>query len=538
MGADIVTDATAEPSTAIAKRRSWLTALPGWLVVALVSAALVGAVALPGPSQFRRPLLAQDEGLLLVYPSEILHGAVPNASFASTYGAASLWSISAAFLLGGESVSTERVVGLVYELALVAALAALAWRRRSPLAAATAGIVSVILRAPLGVAAFAWMGGLAFGAIALLLLDIAFARDGRRWALLAAGACLGLAVSYRLDLSLAVGLTLAGIAVARAKAIPLVLLGALLGSVPLVVNAVEAGIGNVVTGQLTDPLFVSGPGRRLPLSGLATSWLAVLVVCVLIAVAHTALGVVALRRDRTSLAGASSLLIGAFGIGILPQAFQRADGAHVAFVACFVLATAVVVPPPIGRRLVPRVPWAIVTGSLALVLAATASGKEYVRASARSLGLRDDPEIVVSHDGRTLPVDSDEERQDLLALLRQVDESSKPGMTVFVGPQDLRRTNYNDTVLYFLLPHLRPATFYLEMNPGIDIDASSRLVGELQKSDVLILTSRYGKWNDPNDSRTYGPAIANEIVRREFRVIGHWGPWTLLVNVSSSSSST
>jgi hypothetical protein len=335
-----------------------------------------------------------------------------------------------------------------------------------------------------------------------------------------------------------VGLTLAGIAVARAKAIPLVLSGALLGSVPLVVNAVEAGIGNVVTGQLINPIFVSGPGRRLPLSGLSTSWLVVLVVCVSIVVAHTALGVVALRRDRSSLAGVSSLLVGAFGIAILPQSFQRADDAHVAFVACFILATAVVIPPAIGTRLVPRVPWAIVTFGFAVVLAATASGKEYVLASARGLGLRDDPEIVVSHDGRTVPVDSDEDRQDLLALLRQVDESSKPGMTIFVGPQDLRRTNCNDTVLYFLLPHLRPATFYLEMNPGIDLNESSRLVSELQKSDVLILTSRWDPWDEPNNSSTYGPAIANETVRREFRVIGQWGAWTLLVNVSSSSSST
>jgi intracellular sulfur oxidation DsrE/DsrF family protein len=483
-------------------------------------------------------LLSQDEGMLLVYPSEILKGAVPNVSFASTYGAASLWGISAAFLAGGESVGTERAVGLVYELALVAAMAALAWRRRGPLAAATAGIVCVILRAPLGVAAFAWMGGLAFGATALLLLDIAFARGGRRWALVAAGACLGLAVSYRLDLSLAVGLTLAGIAVTRARAIPLVVSGALLGSLPLVVNAVQAGVGNVVTGQLTDPIFVSGSGRRLPLSGLSTTWLVVLVVCVSIAVAHTALGIVALRRDRSSLAGATSLLIGAFEIAILPQAFQRADAAHVAFVACFILATAAAVSPPVVSLRVPRVPWAIVTGGLALVLAVTASGKEYALASARSLGLRDDPEIVVSHHDRTVPVDSDEERKDLLALLRQVDESSKPGMTVFVCPQDLRRTNYNDTVLYFLLPRLRPATFYLEMNPGIDIDASSRLVGELQKSDVLILTSRWDPWSEPNDSRRFGPAVANEIVRREFRVIGRWGSWTLLVNGSSSSSST
>ena len=536
-------DARHRPAPALAAARGFRSTgnvnrarpatLPGWFVSTFASTALVAAVALPVRAQFRMPVTPQDEGMLLVYPSQILAGAIPNLSFSSTYGAASLWSISAAFAVGGQSVRTERAVGLVYELALVAALAALAWRRRGPLAGAAAGIVSMIFRSPFGVAAFAWMGALAFGAFGLLLLDIALASEGRRWALLAAGACLGLAVSYRLDLSFAVALVLAVIGVARPKAIPPVLLGALAGSAPLVVNAAQAGLGNVVLQQLIDPVFVSSPLRRLPLSGLPAVGLLVLAASVSVAVAHLVLGAIAFRRDRASLPGVSSLLVGAFEVAILPQAFQRADAFHVAFVASFVLATAVIIPSRIASRPASRFPWAILAGGVAVVLAVSAFGKPFALASVRGIGPGLAPEILVSHDGRTLPVEHDEDREDLLGLLGRIDETPwKPGMTVFVAPEDLRRTNYNDTSLYFLLPRLRPATFHLEMNPGIDIGENSRLVAELKRSDLLILTNRWDSWDEPNGSSRYGPETANEVVRRRFRPIGRWRFWTLLVNAA------
>src|SRR5438552_13682126 len=35
-----------------------------------------------------------------------------------------------------------------------------------------------------------------------------------------------------------------------------------------------------------------------------------------------------------------------------------------------------------------------------------------------------------------------------------------PGTTLFVGPLDLRRTNYNDTFIYHLMLQLRPATYF------------------------------------------------------------------------------
>ena len=40
------------------------------------------------------------------------------------------------------------------------------------------------------------------------------------------------------------------------------------------------------------------------------------------------------------------------------------------------------------------------------------------------------------------------------------EKSSSPEQRLFVGPLDLRRTNYNDTFIYHLMLQLRPATYF------------------------------------------------------------------------------
>ena len=94
-----------------------------------------------------------------------------------------------------------------------------------------------------------------------------------------------------------------------------------------------------------------------------------------------------------------------------------------------------------------------------------------------------------------------------------------PGETVFVGPQDLRRTNYGPTYMYFeLRDHLRPASYYMEMNPGTANREGSGLADELRSADWLILTSVWDDWDEPNESREYGPTEPNEVVRSSFCV--------------------
>jgi hypothetical protein len=110
----------------------------------------------------------------------------------------------------------------------------------------------------------------------------------------------------------------------------------------------------------------------------------------------------------------------------------------------------------------------------------------------------------------------DETRESTRAILARIRELSRPGESLFVGPQDLRRTNYGPTYMYFLLRELRPASYYMEMNPGTANREGSGLADDLRKADWLILTSEWDDWSEPNDSAEFGPAEPNRVVREDF----------------------
>ena len=52
--------------------------------------------------------------------------------------------------------------------------------------------------------------------------------------------------------------------------------------------------------------------------------------------------------------------------------------------------------------------------------------------------------------------------------------SREPGERLFVGTGDLRKTPYSEAYLYYLLPDLVPATYYIEMDPGVANAPGSR----------------------------------------------------------------
>ena len=93
---------------------------------------------------------------------------------------------------------------------------------------------------------------------------------------------------------------------------------------------------------------------------------------------------------------------------------------------------------------------------------------------------------------------------------------TRPGESLFVGPQDLRRTNYGPTYVYFLLDELEPASYYMEMNPGTTNREGSGLADDLREADWLILSSEWDNWDEPNDSEKYGPSEPNHVVRDLF----------------------
>jgi hypothetical protein len=112
-------------------------------------------------------------------------------------------------------------------------------------------------------------------------------------------------------------------------------------------------------------------------------------------------------------------------------------------------------------------------------------------------------------------------------MFQRIDTLAFPGDRLFVGPADLRRTNYNDTFLYHMLPQLCPATYFLEMNPGSANRANSRLASDIRTADWLILNRLYDNWREPNSSSSNGSDEPNAVVRTEFALCDEFGPYLL-----------
>jgi len=104
-------------------------------------------------------------------------------------------------------------------------------------------------------------------------------------------------------------------------------------------------------------------------------------------------------------------------------------------------------------------------------------------------------------------------------LVGDLSASSKSGQSLFVGTADLRKTPYSDAYFYYLFPELKPATYYIEMDPGVANAKDSGLAGEVAKADWLVLSHVWDGWKEPNDSRNFGPNGPNLVVRRQFCLV-------------------
>ena len=144
-----------------------------------------------------------EEGFMLVFPEEILRGAVPHRDFLHLYGPGSIYALAAVYEVFGTHLYVERMVGFLQ----LSAVAYATWFLLRPFGRriATSGAVvgAFIMLMPLGYAAMAWNGALAFGLCSLATLAAAWRQeDGtRRTVLLALGGVLGgMALLFRPDM--------------------------------------------------------------------------------------------------------------------------------------------------------------------------------------------------------------------------------------------------------------------------------------------------------------------------------------------------
>ncbi len=524
----------------------------------IVFAVIAVAFALPLRGLLRSQGPPMEEGFMLVFPERLLAGDFPNRDFLHLYGPGSVWILAGLYKLLGVSLTVERLFALLQQVGVVAGVYLLARHWGRTIALSCALISLVIIVPPIGLTALAWVGAVALG-----LLGLAAALQSRRATgarsrhfALGAGVLFGIALLFRLDLVLAIALASLVVLWKADRTTRMRMAGGFaLGLSPYLVHLATAGIGNTVKGMILDPVIYLRGGRRLPvpppwdhldgflqragnlqqlnwpIPSLNTSqqlfvWFFFLLgtVSFLVFVA-----VRVLRADRSSFSGLVLLAVSLFSVGLLPQAMQRVDSAHFAWVSCVPVAFLPVAVFEVLRRRGPA--WsirrrALVSGggvAVALVLLLPYfTARTYTDYTFQSFG-HHRIAYKIEHGGRTFYYGRPDVARAANELLPEVERITRPGDRLFVGPTDLRKTPYSDAYLYYMLPDLDPATYFIEMDPGVANRKGSRLADDLRSADVAILSSVWNDWDEPNDARKVGPNEPNRVLRNQFCLVDTFG---------------
>ena len=526
---------------------------------AVAIGALLGFCLLPVRGLLRAPGSSMEEGFMLVFPRLVQGGEVPNVDFLHLYGPGSLHVLAGWYAAFGYTLEAERAFGLLQNLGIVFALYTLTrpWGRT---AAVGAGVVAALLTmTPIGLAALAW-----HGAVALALWSAVFAvrarYTGAVWSWVVAGLLGGLALSFRPDIVIAVSLTIlaAGWAHRRVALRP-VLVGACVGLLPMWVHLVIAGPGPVIDGIVIDPVVRLRPGRELPsppsfgeidgaLQAIAESvppywpipapaanhqlffWF--------FAVIIVAIGVPAgawwfRRRDGSNPQVDTLFIAGVFGLGILPQALQRPDSTHLAWVAMVswpllgaLITHAVSRAVRNSARSGPLARLSVLSGTavvlaLMLVVSPFYTYRYYLLHTRVSVGDLPLP-FLVERDDRKFWFGNPEVANALVAMIPDLEARSEPGDTVVVGPADLSRTVYSDVSIYFLFDDLDPATYFIEMDPGLADAEGSGLAEDIAQADFVVLTNFWSGWLEPNTSVKRQSQEHNRAVADNFCLVGQY----------------
>ena len=73
---------------------------------------------------------------------------------------------------------------------------------------------------------------------------------------------------------------------------------------------------------------------------------------------------------------------------------------------------------------------------------------------------------------------------------------------------------------YYLFPELVPATYYIEMDPGLADREGSGLADDIATADFLVLTNIWTGWNEPNASDEHLSDEHNQAVADNFCLVG------------------
>jgi hypothetical protein len=243
-----------------------------------------------------------------------------------------------------------------------------------------------------------------------------------------------------------------------------------------------------------------------------------------------ALAIVVLARRVTAgvrgpMAAETLLAAGLLGIGVLPQALQRPDSAHFLWVSCVSWPLLIPALADLMARRVPRSTTLTrkVTGAGALLGVLVLLLPFYTVRTWSDLAVRsltgDLDVLEVRRDDRWFYLGDTRPWRAAVEVVDDLDALAEPGERLLVGPVDLRQTAYSDVFFYHLFPELEPATYFIEMDPGLANAEGSRLADDVASADWLILTRYWSGWIEPNDSVIFGSDLPNQVVEERFCLV-------------------
>jgi hypothetical protein len=557
--AEVTGEKTVEvPPEAPGRRKLPKSQVIGWLIFGLACGVSI-------PFSILHSGAALEEGLMISEAWGILHGATIYKSYNFMYGPGGLWLLAGWWSVFGTSLWSERALGDVVAAAIVAATSlafSLAGKGR-----ALTGAFLALAFVDTGIVAFPYpwplhMAIAASFACLVLLEKASRAQPGtrrRRWLLIAAGSLAFLALWVRFDFALVLAPASVPYAI-RLRRDFLVAAGVAMTATLLAYAAqvVDSGWGPTLYQLVVNPQR-EAPGNRLPIPpppdylagyfdrGHATfnsfPWplpapsyplqLDLLFFLDMGLIAFSAARSLQLARRRHPLwplVASFSLL----SLGFVPSTLQRDDATHLIELLFPSLVAAFLAMGTLGGTTT-RSRWVRFAAQGGVVALIVLGAPEWVSSQivanvSGALGAPYNRSYVVSNLGHQFTVGDPQLAASMKASLKLLDTIARPGQTVFVGNSDVRFTPYSDVELYYMLPQLKPSTYFVILYPDISLHHVKRYVLEISRADFLLLDSTYSGFAEPNESRMLGPEVEERAVRDHFCQVASYGAFTVYVN--------
>jgi hypothetical protein len=495
---------------------------------------------------FHSAAMPMDEGMVLVYPEMILKGHLPYRDFESITGPGNPLILASAYAIFGTNIFVERAVGLLYRIIALLAVFGIT-QRWGTLIAAGCSFATVVLLGSADVMAYTWLSGISFA----LCSFWAMANVASGWRCFAAGVLAGVSFLGRCDFGLALIVSSLPLFLSMKQGEKLKFLaGGLLAVSPLIWITIAVGPSEIVHSLFFFPVFQLNPGRHLPIAEANSEMIRLLGFQIIASLMNIAAGIFELRNPATRARGRLLLGVGLLGLGFIHYALQRFDYGHTlhaAFVALSFLPLSIFLLLAQVAKAIPRRTLAVAAifiSMLPMHLLLPGFTRYFYRGLRVTAGITPprhpfkngdsleagDEGVFITHNGRPFPFGFPYAADDADKLLTELERVSLPGQRLFVGPGDLRLTNYCDTYIYYMEPQLTPATYFLEMNPGSANAPNSRLSRDVASADWVILNRRWDFLNESNRSIHLGASDPNQTVRQDFDFWSQSGSFLLFRN--------